>query len=369
MAENNIAEKNIAVIGAGPVGSIAAAYLARRPDVKVTVIEPYYLAHMRKIASSGISLKNDESNDNGNNHNNDNSNGESSDVSNDDSNDKSTPPLEEGFAPVNAVFSLSELQVTPNIIIIATKAFTLDDVVTQLKKRFNSEERKNITFVCMQNGYGNEMFLSEALETNACRIAVNYVGNITAPGEVSGHWLKSPNYIGAAYPHIDNKAKELADMLNYTGLYTEFTEDIRPAAFLKTILNAALSPVCAATKKTMLEAMDDEKLCKIVRQTLIEGLSVAEDMGFKYKLKYDNGHPDVSNLMSYLRTGGNHPSSMRLDLLRGDKTEIEWINGAIIKEAKKLGIKTPYNTHLFEIVTSLEKSASCAREMMYKGLV
>lgn len=339
MAENNIAEKNIAVIGAGPVGSIAAAYLARHPDVKVTVIEPYYLAHARKIASSGLSLKNDED----------------------------TPHLEEGIAHVNAVFSLSELQVTPNIIIIATKAFTLDDVITQLKTRFSNKEREDITFVCMQNGYGNEIFLSEALETNACRIAVNYVGNINAPGEVSGHWLKIPNYIGAAYPHIDNKAGELADLLDSTGLYTQFIENIRPATFLKTILNAALSPVCAATKKTMLEAMDDEKLCKIVKQTLLEGLSVAEAMGFRYELAYDNGQADVNALMSYLRTGGNHPSSMRLDLLRGDKTEIEWLNGAIIKEAKKLGMETPYNTHLFEIVTSLEKSASCAREMIYKG--
>ncbi|MBI4453211.1 ketopantoate reductase family protein [Candidatus Woesearchaeota archaeon] len=338
-----MAENNVAVIGAGPVGSIAAAYLAgstihSKSSVKsnVIIIEPYYSAHTKKIASDGLSLKNDDD----------------------------TPHLEEFVAPVNAVFSLSELQITPNIIIIATKAFALDDVVTQLKRRFTNREREDITFVCMQNGYGNEIFLSDMLETNACRVAVNYVGNINAPGEVSGHWLKSPNYIGAAYPHTENNARELADMLNCTGLYTEFTENIRPATFLKTILNAALSPVCAATKKTMKEAMDDEKLCETVKQTLLESLGVAEAMGFKYSFEQAN----IDVLMSYLRAGGNHPSSMRLDLLRGDKTEIEWINGAIVREGRRYGVETPFNGRLVGIINLLERSSASAREEVYRIL-
>ncbi|MBS3122547.1 ketopantoate reductase family protein [Candidatus Woesearchaeota archaeon] len=339
IAGNNTAENNIAVIGAGPVGSIAAAYLARstgHPKSSVTVIEPYYSAHTKKIASDGLSLKNDDD----------------------------TPHMKECVAPVNGIFSLSELQTIPNIIIIATKAFVLKDVVTQLKRRFSNREREDITFVCMQNGYKNEVFLSDQLRTNVCRVAVNYVGNITSPGEVSGHWLKIPNYIGAAYPHIDNKAEELADLLNSVGLYTEFIKDIRPATFLKTILNAALSPVCAATKKTMKEAMDDEKLCEIVKQTLLESLGVAEAIGFRYNSEQAN----IDVLMSYLRAGGNHPSSMRLDLLRGDKTEIEWINGAIVREGRKYGVETSLNSRLVGIINTLERSSTSAREEVYRIL-
>lgn len=316
---------NISIIGAGAVGSIAAAYLAK-DNTQVSLVDPYVKDHLEAIKSHGLKLKKDGK----------------------------KPELEELISQVDVTYSINEIKNNPNIVIIATKAFALPDVVNELKNKFDTKDREEMTFVSLQNGYGNEMFISDELKTNVCRIAVNYLGTINKPGEVKGHWLKPPNFIGAAYPNQENNAEYIAKLMNDSGLDTSFVEDIRVHTYLKTVLNSTLCPICTATKKTMAEAMADDNLRTIVKEILIEGLRVAEAIG----LKYDPDQTDINKLMAYLEAGGNHPTSMRQDLQRGSQTEIDWINGAIAKAGKEKGVKTPYNDYLVILIKILEKSAT-----------
>ncbi len=323
----------ITVMGAGAIGSIAAVHLADG-GASLTLVDPYVQAHLDAVKTNGLKIRPDGG----------------------------TPAFDEHVCKIAVADHVGSIQGGQDVVIIATKAFALQEVVRDLKQRFEKNERKGMTFVCLQNGYGNEKYVSDELDTNALRVAVNYVGSVTAPGTVSGHWLSTKNFIGPAYPDKENASERMAELMNASKLYAENIPDIRVPTFYKVILNSTLCPICAAVKKTMIQAMKDEKLRAIVRHILLEGLEVAKAMGIEYPEK----QTDIDVMYSYLEAGGDHPTSMRQDLWRGNMTEIQWLNGAIVKVGREHGVDTPYNEHFVRIITAMEQSAAAAVTEIYK---
>jgi ketopantoate reductase len=97
--------------------------------------------------------------------------------------------------------------------------------------------------------------------------------------------------------------------------------------FFKTILNSALNALCAASGITMRQAMTYRHTRNMARTLIQEGLSVASAVGYTY------GENAMEVCMKYLDEGGDHLPSMWTDLQRGTRTEIEYINGKIVKIA------------------------------------
>ncbi len=316
---------NIVTFGAGGVGTIESIYLSRNSRLTLVDSHPRVQAHLKQIDSHGAQLIHDGY----------------------------KPELEERIAQINVATSIDEVDITPDVVIIATKAFSLSSVMNSIKNRYSDSERSKMTFVCLQNGFGNEQYVSNALHTNALRVAVNYVGSVKSPGVVAGHWLRKPNCMGATHPEQRNNLAYVARLFNDSGLTTTAVPDIRPATFLKTVLNAAMSPVATAKKMTMGEVMADPRLSELVMATVEEGLRVGEAMGFKYA----PGLTDLETLRGYLVTGEDHPTSMAQDLRRGHQTEADWYNLPIIEIGEGVKIRTPLNRQLYKIVKDMENDS------------
>jgi ketopantoate reductase len=120
---------------------------------------------------------------------------------------------------------------------------------------------------------------------------------------------------------------EVAEMLSGAGLTTLSVShyEMKKAAFFKTVLNSALNALCAAHGLTMARAMHLKHTRRMARILLREGLTVAGLVGYNY------GEDTLDRCIEYLEGGGEHYPSMWFDLKERRPTEIEFINGKIVK--------------------------------------
>ncbi len=230
---------------------------------------------------------------------------------------------------VKTVPTISDLiDESPDVIFIATKTYSLEAIMPEVAKAAD----KGCLVISVQNGIGPEDFIAKSISPeNVARMVINYAGASDASWVTSVNWFNPPNYIGPITDRQDERVKQLSEMMTEIGLTTEYVDsnEIRKKAFLKTVLNAALMPMCGVLGLTMKEAMT----CQIVRgyagDLLREGLELGAKLG------YDYGETCWQDCMDYLDKGGNHYPSMWWDLEGERPTEIEYLNGKIVEIARQ----------------------------------
>ena len=302
---------NIAVIGAGPIGSIMAAYLARNK-------ENVYLIDIKKELISAV-----------------------------EKNGIAVSGMEDNFtAHVKgtgySVASMNQYKV--DLIFVSVKSNFTDSLLKEIKPVFRPGQK----IVLIQNGIDNEDRAAEQLsKDDILRFVINYAGMIEKPGFMKLSFFNPPNYIGAISPKNEALAKEIADFITEAGLETHFAPDIKKHEWKKTILNASLMPVCATTDTTMKEAMDGEETRFLCEQILQECIQVAKKVGYEF------GEDFFEKGVSYLSSAGDHKPSTSMDLEAGNP--IEYVFQPIIDYGKKTGTPTPYLESLTKVMRTLEK--------------
>lgn len=308
--------KHCVVIGAGPVGSILSAHLLREgiDVILVDILKERLLAMKKK----GLMVK--------------------------DSRNQITGDFVE--FPKKILFSPKEIKGKPDLIFICVKTYCLMDVVSEIAEIFPSPPK----LVVFQNGLDNEEQAAKVLgKENVLRCIINYAGRMVSDTEVEITFFNRPNYIGVMNSGNIPLAQEIAEILTRAGLETEYTVDIKKHEWEKAILNACLASVSTITGLTMKEVMDSPPLRGIVEKLLLEGIKVAEGAGVKFSDNfYELG-------LSYLSKGGYHKPSMLLDIEKGGKTEIDFLNAKIVEHGEKLGIPVPYNWTITAIIRGLEQ--------------
>jgi len=305
-------EPKFAIVGVGPVGGILAAHLAHAGHYVVSC--DVQTPHLNAIKERGLSLTG---------------------VS------KMTAQCE------RVAYSVSELSNFPevNTIIISTKASILPELIQEITKI----AQPGMRFISCQNGLDNEEYLGETFGVdNVLRIVINYGGSQMGDGNINMSFFNPPNYIGAITEKSVTLARQLAKMLTDSGLETHFTANIKKYEWEKVVLNSALNPVCALTRKPMRDMMDLEFTEELVEQLLREGIAVAEAAG----IKFDDGFLD--NGIQYLKNAGYHRTSMHQDIIRQIPTEIDWISCKVVEWGRAHGIKTPYNLAIAALIKGLE---------------
>lgn len=301
------------VLGAGPVGSIMAAHLAKA-GYKVILVD-ILQAHMDEIKKNGLSIT-------------------------------GFKEINVPFSKENICYGIDELiDKEINFLFISVKASVLPQILPLLKQ----VTKPGITYISLQNGLDNEDLIAEEFgKENTLRIVVNYAGNLVDNGVVRMSFFNAPNYIGMIDPTAEKKAKELAEVISAADLETVFTPEIKKYEWEKIILNAALSPVCALTRRTMKQMMEFDYTRKLAESILREGIEVAAANGFHFK-------PDFLEFcMNYLDKAGHHRTSMHVDIEKKNPTEIGFINEKIVIYGKKKGIHTPFNSTIVSLIKGSE---------------
>ena len=309
--KNSYRPKKFAVIGAGPVGCIVAAFLSRG-GYEVTLCD-VQSDLLEAAMDPGILLS-------------------------------GTDNFQARVAKTTT--RIDELADAPPDVVIVTVKATALPIITSALETFINEDRYVVSW---QNGIDTELVLAERLgKKQVMRAVVNYGCILEGPAKVKMVFHHRPHYLQELDPESNEAAQGICHVLTECGLDTHHTNQIRNMVWSKTVNNSCMNAVCAVTGKTMFEVINDPIVSGLVDSLLKEGVKVARAnelmLGPDYYL----------DCLDYINDAGHHKPSMLQDIEAKRQTEIDYINGKIIEYGERAGVLTPYNTTLRCLVKALE---------------
>ncbi len=195
----------------------------------------------------------------------------------------------------------------------------------------------------LQNGVSNAERLTDILGRPVEPVVVYVASGVPSPGIVR-HEGRGDLEVSAQC------AGDVADLLNGAGIETRVSDDVMGSLWTKLIVNCAMNPLSAITRLPYGEMVSQDGMPQLIDDIVREALSVAHAEGISI--------PDT--IFETIRTipismPGQHSSTAQ-DLMRGKPTEIDFLNGEIVRRADKLGLAVPVNRTLTLLVKSAERN-------------
>lgn len=193
----------------------------------------------------------------------------------------------------------------------------------------------------LQNGVDNAERLRTVLPNHTVAAAVVYVATeMPGPGHVKHH--------GRGDLVIEPSAARIAPALIAAQVPTVVSDNVRGALWLKLILNCAYNAVSAITQLPYGKTVVGEGVQDLMRDVVAECLAVAKAEGVQVA-----GDVDAAVRMIFDTMPGQYSSTAQ-DLARGKKSEIDYLNGLVVRRGAAWGIATPANRALWSLVKLLE---------------
>ena len=301
----------VCIVGCGAVGSLFAANLAQLEDVEVWA---YDLArdHVDAINAGGLRLSG----------------------------------AGEVVGQVRATAEAGELPGC-DFGIVATKAMHTESAIAATAHAF-----ADASVASVQNGIGNEEAIAGHVE-RVVRGTTFPAGRLVEPGHVQ--WdVKGDTTIGPFEPSPApaGEIERLAEACTRAGLPTSAVADARGPQWRKLIFNAATNPVGALTGLTHGRVCENQGLRELVSGLVDEGKAVAAAQGIELDADPEElidhaARPDVAY---------DHKASMLQDVEARRPTEIDYLNGGIVRFGGEHGVPAPLNEAILALVKGLEAS-------------
>jgi 2-dehydropantoate 2-reductase len=204
----------------------------------------------------------------------------------------------------------------------------------------------------LQNGIGNTETMVQLLGPDRvlCGITYHSIQHV-GPNRLRYRPGIKPIQIAPETGKITPELESIAQVFQNAGLNTSVVENVDHAIWQKLLHNAIVNPVSALTGMTCRELLDDEHMQGFMRELCMEIVGVMRARGVPIVDDEDPYRPVIGSLKAL---GKNRPS-MWQDLVRGNCTEVDAINGAIVAEARRLELPAPQNESLVRFVHSRER--------------
>jgi 2-dehydropantoate 2-reductase len=209
------------------------------------------------------------------------------------------------------------------------------------------------TFVLsMQNGVGNTDTMAGIIPPRQILSGITYHSiQHTGPSRIRYRAGIKPIQIAPYDGNVTPAVEKVGEVFRRSGLDTEIVEQIDDVIWQKLLHNAVVNPVSALTGLTCREMLDDEDLQGFMRDLCLEIVAVMKARGIPIVNEEDPYAPVVG---SQTALGKNRPS-MWQDLMRSYRTEVDAINGAVVREAERQGLEAPLNLGIVRFIHSREK--------------
>ncbi|MCW3994334.1 MAG: ketopantoate reductase family protein [Candidatus Bathyarchaeota archaeon] len=296
----------IYVLGAGAIGSIYGALLSKKNDVTLIGNK----AHMDAVNSKGLSISGD----------------------------------------INETFYLkadTEICEIPEntLIILTTKAYDSTKAIEETKKLL----KKDTVALILQNGLGNEEIVKRVAGDKAkiLRAITTMATEFFEPGKIrfwSGETIIEQNEV----------AKRIAEIINGCKLKTRLSDDINREVWNKLVVNCVVNPLSALFQVRNCELVSDS--LKTVRHGIVrECVKVGKAEGITFPKDLEERVDEkISNYTNF--------SSMYQDVMKGKKTEIDFLNGKVVELGRKHSIPTPVNETLVCLIKFMEEKNGISRK-------
>jgi 2-dehydropantoate 2-reductase len=300
------------VIGAGAIGGLFAAHLSTVADVLVLTRRQ---EHAQALNEQGLRVSG----------------------------------RQEFTARVTAVADPRELP-DFDVGVIATKGNVLEAAAESLSGRF-----PGATIMTVQNGLGAEEIVRRHGDWPLIS-AVTFMSGTKHSDTHVEYILDTPTWLGPYGETPYEQVQAVAQLLVDSGLKAEALPDLRPAQWSKLIFNASVNGVAALTglpHDAHFAAENSEyDLGRLVRALVDEGKQVASAASVEL-----HDDPWEMNVLATKRGSAHYPSMLE-DVEARRPTEVESINGALVREADRHGVDTPLQIALYRLVAAREASYS-----------
>jgi 2-dehydropantoate 2-reductase len=301
--------ERVCVVGAGVIGSLFAGHLARVANVSCLVRRA---DHARALNESGLQVSG----------------------------------RHEFVGPVTASTDAGELE-EPDLVLVCTKATGLEGAAATLAGHF-----AGATVMTTQNGLGAEEILRARGDWSIVS-AVTFMSGTKHSDTHVEYVLDTETWMGPYGNTPFETVEEIARLLTAAELKAEAMPDLRPAQWSKLIFNATVNGVAALTGLPHdFHFADPAHLGALVEELMAEGKRVATAAGVELR-----DDPWEMNVLATQR-GSAHFPSMLEDVEAGRPTEVELINGALVRETGRAGVDAPLQTALYALIRGREASYS-----------
>ena len=308
--------KKVCIIGCGAIGSLYAAHLARVADVYAYVRRE---EHARALNENGLQVSGKR----------------------------------DFHIPLQAFTDPSQI---PNcdLGIVCAKATQTAEAFAPVGHLFDDG-----AVISSQNGLGNEEILAQHTKGYVIRGTTFMSGSRHDDTHVEME-LDTATWLGPFEPRQTPfpLVQEAADLIVAGGLKAEALEDARPAQWSKLIFNASVNSVAALTELPHCPLFAEEEnfsdLGHLLHALIDEGKLVAAGLGIAL-------HEDPWE-MNKIGAQTNHPPSMLYDIRRRFATEVDFLGGAIAREAARANLDAPLHTALYRLIKGKEASWTWGQE-------
>jgi 2-dehydropantoate 2-reductase len=314
-----VAIERVCVVGGGVIGSLYAAHLARIVEVTVLTRRPEHAAALREHGLT-VSGKADFS------------------------------------TPLHATADPADLP-HADLAIVATKATDLEDAARRLEGHV-----PGATVMTIQNGLGAEEIVREHGDWELIS-AVTFMSGVRHGDAHVEYELDTETWLGP-FATTQERVQEVRDALVASGLKARAFPDLRPAQWSKLIFNATVNTVAAVTDLPHVSQFAAEAaptdLGHLVHELMDEGKRVAAAAGIEL-------HEDPWEMNVHAVRRGEtqaaqgkyaHVPSMLEDVRSQRATEVDFITGALVREAARTGVAVPLHETMYRLVKARESAYS-----------
>jgi 2-dehydropantoate 2-reductase len=297
--------ERVCVVGAGVIGSLIAGHLARVASVSCLVRRN---EHARALREQGLRVSG----------------------------------RHDFTAPVNAATDPSELG-EQELVVVCTKATGLEAAAGAIRGHFGGA-----TVMTTQNGLGAEEIVRAQGDWPLVS-AVTFMSGTKHSDTHVEYVLDTETWLGPYEATPFETVAEVAGLFESAGLKAEALPDLRPAQWSKLIFNATVNGVAALTGLPHdFHFAEREHMGDLVHELMAEGKRVAAGAGVEL-----HDDPWEMNVLATKR-GSAHFPSMLEDVEASRPTEVELINGALVRAADREGVEAPLQVALYALVRGRE---------------
>lgn len=302
----------IAIMGAGAIGSLFGGYIARNTDHSIHLIgRP---AHVSAIKERGLQL--------------------------------------EGLTETIQVKNLNACAKADEVggvdlVILTVKAPDTRQALLDSSSLFSDETH----LMCLQNGLGVEEVALEVIEDNT-RILRGTTTNgalFIQPGLVR-HTGQGETIIGSALNERIQVLDQIREIFDRSGFPTTISSDIQTVIWKKIMVNVGINALGALTRLQN-GLLPQNGLRDVIKELVQEAVKVARASGIGLAEE-----DSMAKTLEVCQKTFKNKNSMLQDILKGKRTEIDYINGAIVRHGEKLHVPTPLNQVVTALIKGLEKS-------------
>ncbi len=249
--------------------------------------------------------------------------------------------------PIAATTSLAEGVRDAGVVLFCVKTVSTESAARELQPFL----APNTTILSLQNGIDNPDRIHSAIQAYAVPTAVYVAAEMTAPGRVT-HTGRGDLIIGhrAGWPRQPD-LEPLAAMFEQAEVPCRISDEIAAELWTKMVINCAYNALSALTRAQYGRIVQSEPVRDLGMRAIAETVAVARAEGVSLSEQVV-----VEAALRLTEKMTRATSSMAQDIARGRPTEIDSLNGYVVRRGNALGIATPVSEILVAMVKLLEES-------------